>query len=110
MTNIARLGGLGFSEESKTVNSAAVKPKHINLEEEENVLDEAVRMKFRSLVATLNQPGPIRCAVRCGGYMQKDVESDTRELEEAEEGSRISERSGKSDLGDAGMETRRDEG
>ena len=43
------------------------------------------------------------------GYMDEDGESDTRELEESDEGSLISARSRKSDVGDASMETRRAE-
>ena len=48
----ALLEGLGLSEESKTVNCAAVKPKDIGQEEDANVPDEAERKKFRSLAAT----------------------------------------------------------
>ena len=40
----------------------------------------------------------------------EDGGSDTRELEETEEGSPISERSRKGDMDDAGMRARRDEG
>ena len=50
----ALLEGLGLSEESKTVNSAAVKPEEIGKEEDANMLDEAQRKQFKNLAATLN--------------------------------------------------------
>ena len=61
------------------------------------MLDEAERKKFR-------------CAIRReGSVCTKMSESDTR-VRENEEGSQMSQRSGKSDVGDVGMEARRDEG
>ena len=50
----ALLEGWWLSEESKMVNSAAVKPEEIGQEEDANMLDEAERKKFRSLVEPLN--------------------------------------------------------
>ena len=52
------------------------------------MLGEAERKKFRSSVATLNYMSlEIRSAIRREGNMHEDGESDTRELEESEEGS-----------------------
>ena len=59
--------------------------------------------------AELHELGLIRCAIRREGNMHEDGESDTRELEESDEGSLISARSRKSDVGDASIETRRAE-
>ena len=73
---------------TKTVSSAAVKPEEIWQEEDANMLDEAEKMKFRRLAATLNYMSLDRSDVI---YATKEH----RELEEAEEGSPISERSGK---------------
>ena len=50
--------------------------------------------------AELRELGQIRCASRREGNMHEDGESDVRELEETEEGSQISQRRGKSDVGD----------
>ena len=46
--------GLGLNEESKTVSSAAVQPEDVKEEEDVEVLNEAEKLKFRSLAATLN--------------------------------------------------------
>ena len=53
------------------------------------MLDEADRKKFRRLAATL------KYTIRREGNMHEDCEADTREWEETEEGSQISERSTK---------------
>ena len=50
----ALLGGMGLSEESKVVHSAAVKPEEFGQEGDATMLGEAERKKFRSSVATLN--------------------------------------------------------
>ena len=92
------LGGLGLGEDSKTINGTAVKPQESGQKEDANMLDEADRKKFRRLAATL------KYTIRREGNMHEDSESDTREWEETEEGSQISERSTKSDLGDADMD------
>ena len=89
------LEGLVLSEESKTVNSAALKPEEIGQEENANMLKGTERTKFR-----------VGCAVRREGDMHEDVESDTRKLEDTDEGRQVFE-----SVGDANMETRqRDEG
>ena len=99
------LEGLGLTGESKTFNSAAVK------EEDANMLDEAERMKFRSLVATLNYMSLGKSDVQHGSKeICTKMANPTQELEEAEEGSQTLGRSGERDVGDAGMKTRRGEG
>ena len=50
----ALLEGLGLNEESKAVNSAAVKPEEIGQEEDTDMLDASEAKRFRSLAATLN--------------------------------------------------------
>ena len=61
----ALLVGLGLSEESKTVNSAAVKPEEPGQEEDANMLDEAQRKQFKNLAATLNYMSLDRSDVQC---------------------------------------------
>ena len=50
----ALLEGLGFNEESKAVNSAAMKPEEIGQEEDTDLLEASEAKRFRSLAATLN--------------------------------------------------------
>ena len=50
----ALLEGLGLNEESKAVNSAAVKPEEIGQEEDTDMLNASEAKRFRSLAATLN--------------------------------------------------------
>ena len=50
----ALLEGLESSEESKTVNSAAVKPEEIGQEEDGEILGGTEKTRFRSLAATQN--------------------------------------------------------
>ena len=50
----ALLEGLGAIEESKTGNSAAVKPEEIGQEEDREMLEETEKTRFRNLAATLN--------------------------------------------------------
>ena len=50
----ALLEDLGLNEESKAVNSAAVKPEEIDQEEETEILDASETKRSRSLTATLN--------------------------------------------------------
>ena len=50
----ALLEGLGLNEESKAVNSAAVKPEKIGQEEDTDMLDASEAKRFRSLAATTN--------------------------------------------------------
>ena len=50
----ALLAGLGLNEESKAVNSAAVRPEEIGQEEDTDMLDASEAKRFRSLAATLN--------------------------------------------------------
>ena len=89
----ALLEGLGLSEESKTVNRAVAKPEEIGPEEDANMLDEAERKKFRSLAATLNMRfGRSDVQYSREGHMHEDGGSDTRELQETEECSQISEK------------------
>ena len=46
------LEGLGLNEESKAVNSAAMKPEEINQEEDAETLDAPETRRFRSLAAS----------------------------------------------------------
>ena len=106
----AMLGGMGLSGVS-VVNSASVQPQEFGQEEDATMLGEAERKKFRSSVATLNYMSLDRSDVQ---YTAKKIctklANPTRKLEESEEGSlMISARSGKSDVGDASIETRRAE-
>ena len=64
------LEGLGLNEESKTVNSAAVKPKEIGQEEDTGMLNVAETKMFRSLAATLNYMSLDRSDVQ---YAAKEV-------------------------------------
>ena len=50
----ALLECLGLNEESKAVNSAAVKPEEIGQEEDTEMFDSSEAKSFRSLAATLN--------------------------------------------------------
>ena len=50
----ALLEGLGLNEESKVVNSAAMKPEGIRQEEDTDMLVASDARRFRSLAATLN--------------------------------------------------------
>ena len=50
----ALLEGLMLNEESKAVNSAAVKPEEIGQEEDTDMVDASEAKRFRSLAATLN--------------------------------------------------------
>ena len=63
----ALLEGLGLNEESKAVNSAAVKPEEIGQEEDTEMLDASETKRFRSLAATLN-------------YMSSDVQYAAKEV------------------------------
>ena len=102
----ALLEGLGLSEESKAVNSAAVKPEEISQEEDTEMLEASETERFRSLAATLNYlNSKVGRAIRREGGVHEDGESDSRQLQEAEEGRQILEKSGESDVGDEIMET-----
>ena len=101
----ALLEGLGLNEESKAVNSAVVKPEEIGQEEDKEMLDASETKRFKSLAATLNYMSLDRSDVQ---YAAKEVctkmaKSHSRQLEEAEEGRQVPERSGKSDVGDGGQ-------
>ena len=62
----ALLEGLGLNEESKAVNSAAVKPEETDTE----MLDASETKRFRSLAATLNYMSSDRSDVQ---YAAKEV-------------------------------------
>ena len=66
----ALLEGLGLKEESKAVNSAAVKPEETGQEEDTDVLDASEAKRFRSLAATLNYMSSDRSDVQ---YAAKEV-------------------------------------
>ena len=66
----ALLEGLGLNEESKAVNSAAVKLEEIGQEEDTEVLDASEAKRFRSLAATLNYMSSDRSDVQ---YAAKEV-------------------------------------
>ena len=66
----ALLEGLGLNEESKAVNSAAVKPEEIGQEEDTDMLDASEAKRFRSLAATLNYMSSDRSDVQ---YAAKEV-------------------------------------
>ena len=66
----ALLEGLGLNEESKAVNSAAMKPEEIGQEEDMEVLDASEAKRFRSLAATLNYMSSDRSDVQ---YAAKEV-------------------------------------
>ena len=66
----ALLEGLWLTEESKAVNSAAVKPEEIGFEEDTNMLDASEAKIFRSLAATLNYMSSDRSDVQ---YAAKEV-------------------------------------
>ena len=50
----ALLEGLSLNEESKAVNSGAVKPEEVNQEGDAETLNASETKRFRSLAATLN--------------------------------------------------------
>ena len=66
----ALLEGLGLNEESKAVNSAAVKPEEMGQEEDTEMLDASETKRFRSLAATLNYMSSDRSDVQ---YAAKEV-------------------------------------
>ena len=59
-----------LNEESKAVNSAAVKPEEIGQEEDMEILDASETKRFRSLAATLNYMSSDRSDVQ---YAAKEV-------------------------------------
>ena len=66
----ALLEGLGLNEESKAVNSAAVKPEEIGQEEDTEMLDASEAKRFRSLAETWNYMSSDRSDVQ---YAAKEV-------------------------------------
>ena len=66
----ALLEGLGWSEESKTVNSAAVKSEEIGQVEDVETLEGKESTKFRSLAAMLNHMRSDRSEVQ---YFAKEI-------------------------------------
>ena len=92
------LEGLGLNEESKAVNSVAVKPEEIGQEEDTVVLDASETERFRSLASMLNYMSSDRS-------VHEDGESHSRQLEEAEEGRQVFDRCRESDVGDEILET-----
>ena len=80
-------GRLGLNEESKAVNSAAVKSEDIGQEEDMETLDASEAKRFRSLAATVNNMSSDRSrAIRHEGSIYEDGEANSRQLEVAEEG------------------------
>ena len=61
---------MGLNEESKAVNSAAVKPEEIGQEEDTDMLDASEAKRLRSLAATLNYMSSDRSDVQ---YAAKEV-------------------------------------
>ena len=66
----ALLESLGLNEESKAVNSAAMKPEEIGQAEDTDMLDASEAKRFRSLAATLNYVSSERSDVQ---YAAKEV-------------------------------------
>ena len=91
----ALLEGLESSEESKTVNSAAVKPEEIGQEEDGEMREGTEKTRFRSFCgdAKQHESGQIGRAPRRERDMHEDGESDTRKPEEVQEDMRILEES-----------------
>ena len=94
-----------MNEESKAVNSAAVKPEEIGQDEDTEMLDASETKRFRSLAATLNYMSSDRSDVQ---YAAKEVctkygESHSRQLEEVKKGRQILERSREFDMEDGCM-------
>ena len=105
----ALLEGLGLNEESKAVNSAAVKPQEIGQEEDTEMLDAPETKRFRSLAATLNYMSSDRSDVQ---YAAKEVctkmANPTRgSWKMLKKGRQILERSRESDVEDGSMEKQR---
>ena len=89
----ALLEGLELSEESQTVNNAAVKPECEVQELGDAELQESGQV--------------VRAMCRDGDVHEGGEKPDTRKLDKVEEGMQLLERSGEGDVGDAGVETRR---
>ena len=84
----ALLEGLGLNEESKAVNSAAMKPEEIGQEEDTEVLDASEAKRFRSLAATLNYMSSDRSDVQCAAkevckMMAKPTQGSWKRLKKA---------------------------
>ena len=98
----ALLEGLGLNEESKAVNSAAVKPEEIGQEEDTEMFDASETKRFRCLAATLNHMSSDRSNVQ---YAAKEVctrmaNSTRGSWKRFEKSRQILERSRESDMED----------
>ena len=79
------VGRLGVNEESKAVNSTAVKPEGIGQEEDTEMLDAPETKKIQTFGGDVEQhERQVGRAIRCEGGVHEDGESHTRQLEEAE--------------------------
>ena len=103
----ALLEGLELSEESKAVNSAAVKPEEIGQEEDTEMLDASETKRFRSVAAKNYELGQVGRAIRCEGGVHEDGESHLRQLKEAEKGRQRVGRSRESDMENGSMAKQR---
>ena len=97
-----------MNEESKAVNSAAVKSEDIGQEEDMETLDASEAKRFRSLAATLNNMSSDRSAVQyatkeVSTKMAKPTRGSWKWLKKA--GRQVFEKSGESDVGDEIVET-----
>ena len=101
--------GFGLSEDSKTVNSTAVKPEEMGQEEDEKMLEGTERDDVQDLGgdAKPDEAGLVGRAICREGDTHEDGEPNTRNLEKVEEGMQILQGSGEGDVCDAGVETRR---
>ena len=101
--------GFGLSEDSKTVNSAVVKPEEMGQEEDEKMLEGTERDDVQDLGgdAKLCGAGLVGRGICREGDTHEDGEPNTRNLEKVEEGMQILQGSGEGDVCDAGVETRR---
>ena len=96
-----------LDEESKAVNSAAVKPKEIGQEEDTEMLDASEAKRFRSLAATLNYMTSDRSDVQHAAKevrktMAKPTQGSWKRLKKA---GRYLTESGESDVGDEVVDT-----
>ena len=101
----ALLESLGLNEESKAVNSAAVKPEEMGQEEDTEMLDASETKKIQEFGGDveLHELGQVGRAIRCEGGVHEDGESHSRQLDEVKKGRQILERSRGIDMEDGCM-------
>ena len=86
----ALLEGLRLDEESKPVNSAAVKLEDVGQEADMEMLDASETKRFSKSGGDveLHELGQVGRAMRCEGGVHEDGESHSRQLEEVEKAGR----------------------